>query len=133
MKSLLSFIITAIIITACSSNHDVQTPLALNNGNKWEVTAEMKPHIIKGEQLISEYLSTNATDYKNLANNLEEQTNKLIKSCNMKGPSHDELHKWLVPHINLINKLEKATNNDDADTIIEVIAQSYDQYNAYFN
>jgi hypothetical protein len=36
----------------------------------------------------------------------------------MDGKSHDELHKWLHPHMALIESLQEAENDDAANKII---------------
>lgn len=56
---------------------------------------EMKPFVAKGEGLVTTYLQSSQTNYNKLAQKLKDQNNQLIKSCTMKGKSHDELHKWL--------------------------------------
>ena len=84
-----------------SHQHDTQK-IELNSGEKWNVNAEMKPFVIKGEELVSNFLKNNQSNYHELAGQLKEQNNHLIKSCTMEGKSHDELHKWLHPHLDLV-------------------------------
>lgn len=56
----------------------------------------------------------------------------LIGSCTMQGESHDELHKWLHPHIALIKKLEDAKDPKVAEVIVGQIEQSFQTYQNYF-
>ena len=105
--------------------------LKLNNGEKWAVNAEMKPHLEKANQVLKEYLTQNGTDYKKLAADLKAQNDQLIKSCTMKGESHDELHKWLHPHIELISKLADASDENLAKSIIAQLEQSVNTYQNY--
>lgn len=129
----------AIIIISCNSNqqHDTkenqeQSGINLNNGDKWKVNPEMKPHIEKGHELLAEYISKKGEDYQKLAENLTAQNNSLIQSCTMKGKSHDELHKWLYPHIELIKKLSNAKSVTEAETIIPDFEKSFNTYHNYF-
>ena len=112
--------------------HNQAYEIELVDGKKWMVNNEMKPFLQKGEELVNQYLQNNQTDYKTLATQLNEQNSQLIKSCTMEGKSHDELHKWLHPHLELVKELEKVSIKEDADHIIHHISESYQAYKNYF-
>lgn len=107
--------------------------IELNNGEKWLVNEEMKPFVIKGEELVNSFIQNNHTDYKALAQQLKEQNNKLIKSCTMDGKSHDELHKWLHPHLEIVKALEEEKDATKANEIVLQLQKSYQEYHQYFN
>lgn len=107
--------------------------IELNNGERWMVNEEMKPYVFKGSSLVDEYIKEGKTDYKTLAQQLKDQNNQLIKSCTMDGKSHDELHKWLHPHLELVSELENEENTARANEIISEIQHSYQEYHQYFN
>ena len=107
--------------------------IELNNGEKWVVNDEMKPFVLKGEELVNNYIQNGQSDYKTLAEQLKDQNSQLIKSCTMGGKSHDELHKWLHPHLKTVEELEKATDAASADKIVLKLQHSYQQYHQYFN
>ena len=50
----------------------------------------------------------------------------------MKGESHEELHKWLHPHMQLIEELAQAKDSDEADPIIRDLEDSFNTYDSYF-
>lgn len=106
--------------------------LKLNNGEKWVVNEEMKPFILEAENILNQYATNQSEDYKTLATQLKEKNSGLIKSCSMKGESHDELHKWLYPHIELIESLSKAESTEEASEIIVNLHASFLTYNQYF-
>jgi len=106
--------------------------LMLNNGNKWQVSEAMKPYIQQGEMLVTAYINNNAGDYTTLATQLKEQNNLLIKSCTMTGTAHDELHKWLHPHLDLVKELEVAPSTEQAQAIIKNLQVSYQTYSEFF-
>ncbi len=112
---------------------DTSEAIRLNNNEKWMVNTEMKPFVMKGEQLVNTYKESKGTDYKALASKLKTQNDQLIKSCTMDGASHDELHKWLHPHLELTQKLEKETDATAADATVRELQNSYKQYHEYFN
>lgn len=51
----------------------------------------------------------------------------------MKGKSHDELHKWLYPHLELVKELDNETDAVKAKEIVVKLQNSYQQYQIYFN
>ncbi len=107
--------------------------IELNNGEKWLVNEEMKPFVLKGEELVNAYIQNNQTDYKALAKQLKEQNNQLIKSCTMGGKSHDELHKWLHPHLEIVKAIENETDAKKANETVLHLQHSYQHYHKYFN
>ncbi|MBR9921999.1 MAG: hypothetical protein GYB31_14255 [Bacteroidetes bacterium] len=132
MRSLIAVSLSILFLTACNSEAPSTDGINLNNGEKWKVNAEMKPHIEKGKQILSNYISRDHNDHKALAKLLQNQNASLIESCTMKGESHDELHKWLHPHMELINDLANAADSEEASTIISQIEQSFKTYQTYF-
>lgn len=107
--------------------------IELDNGTKWLVNAEMKPFVISGEKLVNDFITKQGTTYMELAKNLTEQNDGLVKSCTMKGKSHDELHKWLHPHLELVEELSKTKDGTQAKAIVEKLKISYHTYTEYFN
>lgn len=106
--------------------------LELNNGQKWIVNEEMKPYILESETVLDEYIKAESNDYTTLAAQLKEKNSGLIKSCTMKGASHDELHKWLHPHMELIKVLGNARDPKEAAVIISKLEKSFKTYHNYF-
>ncbi|MDD3005023.1 hypothetical protein [Flavobacterium sp.] len=151
MKQTFLIALSVFTLISCKNNSETQSPenttkiehteteaqksdqLTLNNNEKWLVNDEMKPHILKGEELVTLYIKENGTDYKQLAANLKEENSKLIKSCTMKGESHEELHKWLHPHLEIVSDLENATEIPQAQEIVQKLSASYETYHQFFN
>ena len=95
------------------------------------VNDEMKPFIQKGAELVDAFIADGQSDYKRLAEQVKDQNTQLIKSCTMDGKSHDELHKWLHPHLDLVKRLE--TDSSSAPQIVKQLQDSYRTYHRYFN
>lgn len=134
MKTLtiITLVLATTLMVGCknsgSHNHE-QVAIELNDGQKWKVNEEMSPYILEGEKILKDYTGQ---DYEALADELESQNKKLIKSCTMDGKAHDQLHKWLHPHIQLIESLEDAETVTQANTIIEQLKESFKTYHTYF-
>lgn len=131
MQKLIAFLSSVLLLFACHSSHQTGT-IQLNNGEKWAVNAEMKPHIEQGIQILNDYLAQKGSDHKMLAADLKAQNDQLIKSCTMKGKSHDELHKWLHPHMALVEKLAETSDQKQAESTITALEQSFKTYQNYF-
>ncbi len=152
MKTILGLILTfSLLLFSCDSvstekaeeqndnalqsehqHEDDTDALKLDNGNRWMVNEEMKPFILESKAILDEFSQNNSTDYQTLAAQLKEKNSGLIKSCTMKGKSHDELHKWLHPHMDLIESLAEAENLDAAKSSISQLNASFETYHQYF-
>lgn len=134
MKQIFIPLLVLMLSTSCNSkkHKDSSSDLSLNNGSKWEVNIEMKPSINEAIDLVNQYLSNGDDDYKSLAEALEIKNSALVKSCTMEGKSHEELHKWLHPHIELVEELKESQNKDSAQQLVVRISDSFKKYNEYF-
>lgn len=146
-KPIISLIIAGILYFGCNSGNEkkpVDSPvkeigtetkkevLELNQGEKWPVNEEMKPHILASEMAFNVYRTNKGEDYQALAGVLKEHTDKLISSCTMKGESHEQLHLWLHPHLVLIKDLANAPSPVEADAILGKLEASFISYHTYF-
>lgn len=111
---------------------DLYDDLKLSELGKWEVNEEMKPHLQKIEGMVTKYISSGDTEYQKLAENLKEENDKLIRSCTMKGESHDELHKWLHPYLAMVKELSTAPNQVKATEMISEINLSMETFHKFF-
>lgn len=114
------------------NNQDLVETITLDNGQKWVVNSQMRPFIEQGEQLVNAYISNGDSDYLLLAQNLKQTNTELIKSCTMTGKSHDQLHLWLHPHIQIVEALSKQSDLEQSNQIINQLQQSYNQYHVFF-
>jgi hypothetical protein len=106
--------------------------IELNEGEKWKVNEQMMPYLKSSEQLLIEFKKKESGDYKILASDLKETNNKLISSCTMKGKSHDALHLWLHPHLELVNELQDSKTEDEASLVMEKLNRSFLAFGNYF-
>ena len=106
--------------------------LELNNGEKWKVNDEMMPPIHNMEKDINAFVTAEQKDYKSLAEELQKNIDLLISSCTMKGKSHDELHKWLHPYLELVNELSNANSEEEANQMVNKLQLSFETFNIYF-
>ena len=90
--------------------HSVENAIELENGEKWIVVDEMMEHIQNMEADLKKFEDLMVKDYSALAIKLEGNVNLLTSNFTMTGKAHDELHKWLLPYIDLVGELKNCLN-----------------------
>jgi hypothetical protein len=108
--------------------HSDSEAIQLNEGKKWKVDDNMMLHIRNMEKDVMNFNSENNKNYPLLANKLKSNIDLLTSNCTMKGEAHDELHKWLVPYIELVDEFSKEKSKNQ---FIE-IQESFKTFNQYF-
>ena len=112
--------------------HDKNETIELNKGERWKVDENMITHIRNMENDVSVFKGTTLTEYKTLSENLQKNVDLLTSNCTMKGKAHDELHKWLLPYIDLVQELSEAKDETKAAKQFEYIQTSFSTFNQYF-
>ena len=112
-------------------NAEIQT-IELNNGEKWKVDANMITHIRNMENDVISFAKVEQKDYKSLSEKLQSNIDLLTSNCTMKGKAHDELHKWLLPYIDLVKELSEAKDETEAEKQFQNIQTSFNTFNQYF-
>lgn len=112
-------------------DNEIQT-IELNKGEKWKVDANMLTHIRYMEKDVIYFAKVEQKDYKSLAEKLQSNIDWLTSNCTMKGKAHDELHKWLLPYIDLVKELSEAKDETKAEKQFHNIETSFATFNQYF-
>ena len=115
-----------------AEDHDDEGPIVLNNGKKWSVNEEMMVHVKSMENEVNTFEAKNVEDYSVLAQKIKTHIDMLVSSCTMKGQSHDELHKWLVPFIDSSDKFSASKTEEEFATNLKNIKASLLTFNTYF-
>ncbi len=113
--------------------HDEESEIIeLNNGEKWKVDANMLTHIRNMENDVVSFAKVEQKDYKSLGEKLQSNIDLLTSNCTMKGKAHDELHKWLLPYIDMVKELSEAKDETEAEKQFHNIQTSFTTFNQYF-
>ncbi len=102
--------------------------LRLNNGEKWIANTETQIGIIKMDSIITSFKSNKEDDFMELGQKLSKQTSFIIKSCDMTGVAHDQLHVVLVPmldEISILKESEDAIESKKALVELESLIEAY--------
>lgn len=121
--------------TESEHHHTEGAGIELNNGHKWKVEVEMMKYIINMQSDVkqfSEANNKNLNNYITLGAGLQKNIDLLTSNCTMEGKAHDELHKWLLPYIDTVDKFNKSKNESDNQAIFKEIENSFVLFNQYF-
>ena len=136
MKTKISILILLLAITFSCKNETSKTKpqaiqlkgLTLNNNEKW--VANEETHI--GMKRIDSILNNNtSTSGKVLGDILSKQTSYIIKSCDMEGEAHDQLHVVLVPILEEITDIKDVENTSELEkkvTNLQSLTATYFEY-----
>ena len=93
----------------------------------------MLVHIRIMETEVNLFKKSETKDYKLLAKKLQENIESLTSNCTMTGKAHDELHKWLLPYIDLVTDLSDVSDKTSEMKNYENIEASFKTFNQFFN
>jgi hypothetical protein len=116
-----------------SHQTDTTPSLVLNEGEKWKVNTEMLPHILRMEDRLQTFEQSKEKDFKAFGEKSQHDFDLLIASCTMKGESHEQLHKWLIPHIQLVKDMAVVENSVDGSKLCKEMEHSFNTFNQYFH
>ena len=123
------------VIAEPKEHHHEEEALVLNNGEKWVVVPEMMTFIRNMEAGVNDFEKNEtpiSNDYVELAQLIDVNIRELTSNCTMEGQAHDELHKWLVPFIELSKQFDVATEIDEQENIYHQFKAAYKEFNIYF-
>jgi hypothetical protein len=106
--------------------------IKLDNGKKWEANKETNIGVEKMLDIIKERDPKTVNDYHEMASQLNDHKNYVVKECTMTGPSHDNLHVFLHPLIEKIDALGKVETVKEGSEIVESVRENLDAYYNYF-
>ena len=106
--------------------------MEFNQGARWKANPETNQGVAKMQAVLTISNPKELKDYHTVANALTKEKNYVIKECTMKGPSHDNLHIWLVPLIEKIDALSNAGELEEAQQVYKAIEEHVSAYSTYF-
>lgn len=109
-------------------NEEIQ----LDEGKRWKVPEEMMQYLRSMENAINSFENNTEKDYVALARLIDRDIRMLTENCTMEGQGHDELHKWLVPYIELSEDFDLATETAEQEKIYQAFKQKFEVFNTYF-
>ncbi|MBK9718259.1 MAG: hypothetical protein IPO85_12255 [Saprospiraceae bacterium] len=111
---------------------DESESIELNNGEKWKVDAITITHIRNMENNVISFAKVEQKTTNHYLKNYNPNIDLLTSNCTMKGKAHDELHKWLLPYIDLVKELSETKNETRSIKQFLNIQTSFTSFNQYF-
>jgi hypothetical protein len=109
-----------------------ENDIELNNGEKWHVDKAMMLIINEMDQIVINFNGSNTSAYKLLGDTIMSKINLLTSNCTMQGKAHDELHKWLVPFIDLVDELSSVESVKEGEKYYKVLQNEFKRFDVYF-
>ncbi len=138
LRQLLSLLLLPLLLACTNEGAVVDLPsvyddvdLELNHGEKWKIPHEMAVYMDSSIWLIGK---SDAAIYiaPNVPGDLTRQKDGFVSHCGMDGAGHDELHKWLLPYIDLLERLEAAQTEEEQWRVFPDIVRAKHLYEYYF-
>jgi hypothetical protein len=110
--------------------------LALNNGAKWLSDASTRSHAAQLEGMIDAFGRAGEPDvraYQGLAASLQEELDRLVGDCRMKGPEHDALHHWLEPVLQDVSALKQVSSVSQGAAATAKLSEDVKKFNQFFD
>lgn len=111
---------------------DWKDEITLNEGTQWQANRETTEGILKMTELIEKSTASTTEEYRELGNSLNLEKNLLIERCTMKGPSHENLHIYLQPLIEMVGKLQEVQTPEEGEKLVAKIKDHLETYHSYF-
>lgn len=106
--------------------------LILLNNQKWVIDEGMRVSIDSIQMEMDAFQGNDLESYQRLSVELEHHTKSIISSCTMKGQAHDELHKWLIPFIDLRKELGQISESTEGARIVTELNNELIIFKTYF-
>ena len=114
-------------------SNDWVNDIKLDNNSKWKANIESTQGVNAMLDLINKSNLKTVEDYHTLGAKLDEEKNMIIKECTMTGPSHDNLHIFLLPLVKKIDYLLAVNTTEEASKITASIVENLNAYKNYFD
>lgn len=118
--------------TPTNLTFDWQEDMALDNGKKWQANPETTEGIQAMLELVNNHDMSTVKSFKQLGDDLNIIKNYTIKSCTMKGKSHDNLHVFLLPLMEKISELSNVSSTPEGHDLQGYIQEHLELYTTYF-
>ena len=121
------------LLQACSEHHGTPGAVELDQGKRWQANPETTAGIAAMQTILTKYegQTTDAAGRKALRDELETAFQDIFKQCTMKGKAHDQLHNYLLPMKNLMEKITSETAGE-SELAFDQLKKHLAEYPTYF-
>lgn len=121
-------------LSSYHNNFESNKTLVLDGSQKWQANIETTNGIEKMLSIVSEEVEAGrVSHYAAMGERLNIELKTIFSSCTMKGEAHEQLHVFIMPLVDLCEKLESAETEDEALVLQKDILKQLNLYTQYFN
>ncbi len=113
-------------------SNDWKEEIQLDGSKKWEANEETTRGVKNMLYILENTTVGPEMDFKALGLKLKSEIQVVIKKCSMKGPSHDNLHVFLMPLIEKVDALQEANDIEKSKALVASIYYNLEAYDSYF-
>ena len=111
---------------------DPAVHVRLDNGQKWIANKETTEGINNMMVLVNALpAQPSVDDYHSLKSKLDEEFDAIIRKCTMEGEAHNQLHEYLMPLREIIERLG-SNSTEKLKVASDDLGQYLKDYNKYF-
>jgi len=120
-------------LTACRHPQTAShADLELDQGRKWVIPPTMMVHLRHLEHGVHDFEAAPVQDHPALATAIQDHLVLLVTHCTMTGPGHDELHKWLLPFLDVSRGYVNALTRSAQEEHYREIQRALKVFHQYF-
>ena len=113
---------------AATDGHEGKnTPVQLDNGKKWQANKETTQGIQNMIKITGSAIAAK-TNPGQVREPLQKEFKTIFEKCTMKGEAHDQLHNYLLPVKEHIEKLKTADVSSGALASLQQYLNTYENY-----
>lgn len=136
MKYILFFaLLTLPLLQSCTGDqhHGKTEVVQLDNGKRWVANPETTTGIADMQAILAKYegKTADASSRKTMRDELEMAFQTIFKQCTMKGPSHDQLHNYLLPMKAMFEKIG-GDNATESEAAVGQLKQHLGDFQTFF-
>jgi len=117
-------------VEKATTQEEESDKLHLNNGQKWTVNDETHIGMSNIQVLLAN--KTDSLNYDSLATKMEQETQYIIKNCDMVGKDHDQLHLVLHPILTSIGEVKNGADEASRENGVAAIEKNLSDYFEHF-
>lgn len=113
-------------------SNEWEKEIQLDGKSKWLANKETTQGVNNMLNILENTIVGPEMNFKALGTKLKSEINVVIQKCSMKGPSHDNLHVFLMPLIEKVDALQQENDIEKNKALVASIFYNLEAYATYF-
>jgi len=101
-------------------------------GGRWRIQEDMRAELSRIERDLRAFDEAGNPDPAAFAEALAGGLSRFVALCQMEGPAHEELHKWLIPLLGHSEALSSASGPGEREAILREVRGSLARFHEFF-